>query len=338
MKITQKEIAECVGLWLAEGDHKTKKEITFTNNCLELISFFHQTMIYLYGGSFNPRVYIYSKSGNEQLQLEEVTIKNYVDIRANKPYYLYRLASVKIVPQWRKLVESYLIDSSLNFDILRGFFAGEGNIKTGSKMNRMVRIAQKQPLKWVDESLSNLGVRYSFGLRDRSYNIWGRESWDKLAKVTIADLHPIKKERFWQVYNQFKEYHYSNSFLREEIIKQLIKPMETIALANIFNRKPSRVSEVLIELKKTNQIKDYRVGSKSYWIRNDQNIIIISSTKQKYLKLLNSCSKTYEFATKMQVNWKSAFRRLNELKKLGLISFKDNKWIKKQTDKKIIVK
>ena len=36
-----KEIAECVGLWLAEGDKKTSAEVTFTNNCMELIIFFH---------------------------------------------------------------------------------------------------------------------------------------------------------------------------------------------------------------------------------------------------------------------------------------------------------
>ena len=38
MKINKKEIAECVGLWLAEGDNKTTAEVTFTNNCFELIN------------------------------------------------------------------------------------------------------------------------------------------------------------------------------------------------------------------------------------------------------------------------------------------------------------
>ena len=35
-----KETAECVGLWLAEGDKKTFREVTFTNNSIELILFF----------------------------------------------------------------------------------------------------------------------------------------------------------------------------------------------------------------------------------------------------------------------------------------------------------
>ena len=37
-KLCTSEIAECVGLWLAEGDNKTRMEITFTNNCLFLIN------------------------------------------------------------------------------------------------------------------------------------------------------------------------------------------------------------------------------------------------------------------------------------------------------------
>ncbi len=36
------QLAECVGLWLAEGDNKSRGEITFTNNCYELIKHFSQ--------------------------------------------------------------------------------------------------------------------------------------------------------------------------------------------------------------------------------------------------------------------------------------------------------
>lgn len=34
-----KQTAECVGLWLAEGDNKCSNEITFTNNEITLICF-----------------------------------------------------------------------------------------------------------------------------------------------------------------------------------------------------------------------------------------------------------------------------------------------------------
>jgi len=54
MEIT-KELVECVGLWLAEGDNKTNQEITFTNNCLELILFFQENISNVYFGKNKPR-------------------------------------------------------------------------------------------------------------------------------------------------------------------------------------------------------------------------------------------------------------------------------------------
>ncbi len=61
IKITP-EIAECVGLWLAERDNKTIREITFTNNCYFLVKFFAKSMDNIFNNyQFNPRVYIYSK-------------------------------------------------------------------------------------------------------------------------------------------------------------------------------------------------------------------------------------------------------------------------------------
>ena len=29
------KLAECIGLWLAEGDSKTNSELTITNNCYD---------------------------------------------------------------------------------------------------------------------------------------------------------------------------------------------------------------------------------------------------------------------------------------------------------------
>ena len=56
------DISKCVGLWLAEGDTKTKREITFTNNCNLLIEFFSTTIENIFRNyRFHPRIYIYSK-------------------------------------------------------------------------------------------------------------------------------------------------------------------------------------------------------------------------------------------------------------------------------------
>ena len=49
----KKEMSECVGLWLAEGDSKTKSEVTFTNNCFELIIHFHKVVLIFVQGSIH---------------------------------------------------------------------------------------------------------------------------------------------------------------------------------------------------------------------------------------------------------------------------------------------
>ena len=166
MKITNKEIAECVGLWLAEGDNKTNYEITFTNNCFDLVILFHNVIKLLYNGKkFRPRLYSYSKDKSNLKVLSGVITRDYIDSRARKPYYIYRLGSVKSISGWKKLVMEYKNDSGYCFDVLRGFFAGEGNIKVGER-NKMIRIAQKQPVEFVDKILNNLGIRYFFSFRE----------------------------------------------------------------------------------------------------------------------------------------------------------------------------
>jgi len=59
-KITT-ELAECIGLWLAEGDKKTEREITFTNNCIPLVELFGFTIQKQFENyPINPRIYVYS--------------------------------------------------------------------------------------------------------------------------------------------------------------------------------------------------------------------------------------------------------------------------------------
>ena len=332
MKINKKEIAECVGLWLAE--------VTFTNNCFELIKFFHKVMSYLYKSvEFRPRIYSYSKYNNNLQRIENIKFKDYMDLRANKPYYIYRFASVKLNKNWKELVDVVLQDKSNHTDILRGFFAGEGNIKSGNKCHRIVRIAQKQPVKWIEDILINLNINFSFKERNRSYEIWGRESWDKLAKIKIAELHPEKNEKFQLIYQQFKEYHYSANFLKKFIYKKLIEPKNRQELAEIFSRSPARVSDVLIDLKKENKVKWFRVRSLVYWVRKDQNLIVISSVKQKYLNLLNILKTTKELSEEVSVCCGTVHNRLTELVNLGLIKREEDKtWVKLKTNKKIMVK
>ena len=58
--MNNKKIAECVGLWLAEGDNKSNREITFTNNEFSLIELFHKTIQKLFSNyTFNINIYVW---------------------------------------------------------------------------------------------------------------------------------------------------------------------------------------------------------------------------------------------------------------------------------------
>lgn len=327
-------LAECVGLWLAEGDNKSNSEITFTNNCWKLVKLFYEKVICKYDG--NPRVYVYSPSKRNVIKLGRCRIKYYTDKRASKPYYVLRLASAHALKNWRQKVRGVLKIRHFYSRVLRGFFAGEGNIKSGQHGNRCLRIAQKEPKEFVDRMLQSLGMSFKFNLSGRAYELTGKWNWDKFAQYHIADLHPDKKTRFLKVYKGFKEEHYPNFHLKNVVLRELNKPKTTKQLAKTLNRTPARLCDVLMELKKENKIKNFRVRSETYW--SNQKIVVISKVKLTYLKLLSKgMTKTSEFAKTLNVDWKSAWRRLKELEKLGLAKLYDHDWRRINVEAKVVV-
>ncbi|MEK6856683.1 MAG: hypothetical protein AABX49_01570 [Nanoarchaeota archaeon] len=339
--LSNKEVIECIGLWLAEGDKKTKGEITFTNNCFDLIQYFHKTILKLFKDyNFNVRIYVYSPNNCKiNVPLQDCKIKKYIDNRATKSYFIWRLASVDLVKKWKHLVEILQNDKESYEEILRGFFAGEGNIKTGSHNNRTLRIAQGRPLELIERILNELNINYKYKINERSYVITGKVNWDTCAKIKIADLHPIKKIRFWDVYKEFKEEHYPKNHLENNLFKILTKPYTAVELSFLFKRSQARISEILMSLKKLESIENYRIKSKDYWIRKDQNKILISDVKDKYLKMLRREEiNTKDISKRFNVCWKSSFGRLKELEGLGLVTIDKNKnWSIKETWKEVIV-
>jgi len=339
IEITPK-IAECVGLWLAEGDTKTSREITFTNNSRKLILYFSNTILDLFSSyNLNPHIYIYS-SKNVTFQFPfNCKINYYIDTRARRPYFIFRIASVDLVHQWKLLVQKIKNDEKFYSSILKGFFAGEGNIKIGSNSQKQIRIAQGKPNKFIERILKYYGIEYRFSYNGRSYIISGKWNFDKCAEQKIADLHPLKKEKFWQMYHSYKEIHYPNYFLKNNIEKLLTNPYTSLELSKLFNRSQARIQDILIPLKKEEIAQSFNVGSKSYWIKSNQNKIIISKIKEKYLKSLKRKEKTTaELAKEIGVCWKAAYRRLTELQKLDLI-FQDlnGTWKLLSPDKKVII-
>lgn len=336
-----KRIAECIGLWLAEGDSKSRNEITFTNNQWGLVELFHKNMSKLFSGH-NPKISIYvynSVKEKIKVPLEKVHVNYYIDRRATKPYYLWKLASVDLVKQWREIIKKLQNKKELYPYILRGFFAGEGNIKTGSHKNRAIRISQSKPVELIELILNQFQVDYKYCTKEKSYIITSKTNWDRCAKIKIADLHPIKKLRFWNVYNSFKEEHYKNNYLRDNILKELKEPCTSQQLALKFKRSPARVYDVLDYLKKSGKINNFRIKSKDYWILNNENKILISKIKHKYLNMLkNAPSRTADMAKEIKVCPKATLRRLRELKRLGLVKRKKDKlWEIRKANKKVVV-
>jgi len=334
----QKRKAECVGLWLAEGSLKSKTEITFTNNCWDLIDLFYRTINEIFKNyEYNLRIYVYSKNKEKvKIPYKNCKVKYYFHDRATKPFFIFRLASVEVVRAWKKMVKETLSKKELSPYILRGFFAGEGNIKEVSRNSRVLRISQKSRKDFVDNALSNLKINFSYDSRRLTYTIYGKKNWDIFAKFKLADLHPDKKDKFWKIYKRFKEEHYEKNYLVNHIFPLLEEPLTARQLSNTFNRSLARIQDILIELKKQKEVNNFRVGSVDYWTKN-KDLIIISKLKNNYLLFLDKPKQTYQFAKKFKVCWKSSFRRLKELEKLNLVRRqKDGRWIKLQISKNIL--
>lgn len=336
-KVPNNEIAECVGLWLAEGDKTTIREVTLTNNSVDIILFFSQKIMGLYKGKNKPRVYAYSPYKKKPYSsFNGIKVNFYNDFRANKPYYIFRLADTTFSKEWKAMVEEIRNNKTFYPDILRGFFAGEGNIKEASR-NRVIRIAQKQQLEIIDNILNHYKINFTFSNRERSYVITSRRNWDKLAGLKIADLHPEKKEKFYKIYKKFKEYHYPHNHIKDNILDSLCKPKTSKELASEYDRTQSRLQRILSKLKEEGKVMNFRVRSQNYWINSDSNLILISERKKSILNLLNNPLRTVDIANTLNIDEKSIVRRLTELQRLGLVTRNEYLWSRTNIDKEVKV-
>jgi len=309
-------IAECVGLWLAEGDNKTKREITLTNNEFLIIAFFHNTLKKLFDLENKvPRLYAYFPDGKKPVSLDNCKVNYYFDVRANKPYYIYRICSVSLTKRWHKTVENIKQNKLFYADILRGFFAGEGNVKL-SKKSYAIRIAQKNPVPWLVDILNYFKIKFIF--KRREFVIWGRQQLELLHNLGIADLHPAKKAKLDLLISKYKEYHFSPHYLKAKVYESLKTPQRNINLAKKFNRSTDRLLEVLQELKKENRVDYFQIKNQAHWIRKDQNKVLISKREKEVLDLAafkNPCKIAKELNTKKH----RVIKIINKLTNYGLL-------------------
>jgi hypothetical protein len=338
----QPDIARCIGLWLAEGDNKTRTEITFTNNCVQLVKFFEETISKIFSAEeLRSRIYVYSPTKIERIDIPFLSkINLYTDTRARKPYFIYRVSKRSLAERWRELVKEYVLIKEMYQYILQGFFAGEGNIKFHrDSHSRTVRIAQGTRNKLLEAILKNMGVKNRFSSAERAYVITGRSNLDKLAEIKIADLHPDKEKKFREMLATYKQYHYPKHYFKRRIYEALKKPCTSRMLAKLFNRSLAYTQETLKELKDDGKAQNFWDKNESCWIRTDQNVILVSKAKEEYLNVLKKYgpSGTAFLAKIRNVCFRAAFKGLKGLEKLGLIGRNQNKkWGLCTTSKRII--
>ena len=264
--------------------------------------------------------------------------KFYKDKRAKNPYFIYRVFSRKFLRKWCNIVEEFSENPQLFQFILQGLFAAEGNVKFIERTkSRVVRISQGKPNPLLEKILSHYKIVFNFSKLERSYIISGRDNLEKIEKLRITILDFQKNRKFKKMMNSYKQRHYRKNQLKMELYTTLSTPHSSLELSKKFNRSQSRITRVLCKLKKEDKVRYFRVGSKSYWIRKEENLVIISKRKKQILRLLSSPKMTSDIAKSLGVSWKSSYGRLNELKKLNLVKKVDNLWKKTPTNKKVII-
>ena len=328
MESNKKEVAECVGLWLAEGDKKTPSEVTFTNNCIELILFFHETIKPLYNGNNKPRIYVYSPAERILISnLKDFVIRNYVDKRANRTYYIYRLADVEFVKKWKIIVNSIKNRKEHYANILRGIFAGEGYVKHDLKNHnsRNLEIASGSRDSLIEHLLSFFNVKFNYNKEHRQYWITGRYL-NKLNEIKIASLHPEKEAKFRKMIDCLKEIHYSPGELKRLLLAELNQFKRTSELAKKLRKSDLRILEVLQELKREDKIGYIRIKGNTYWIKKELMNNYLNEEKIKILKEVPKNQTLTGIGKYIGLSRKTIRTRLNKLQIEGLVYKKDGIW------------
>ncbi|MFH1622979.1 MAG: LAGLIDADG family homing endonuclease [Candidatus Aenigmatarchaeota archaeon] len=334
-----KDVSRCVGLWLAEGDSTTSSEITFTNNLKELVILFDKTMTSIFGSIPNARIYVYSDDGREIRLPIKAVHKFYTDKRARKPYFIYRIANVKLVKIWKEIVRKTISNKKSYEFVLQGFFAGEGSVRFVRRCkSRVVRISQKSRNAILEKMLENFGIESRFRKEDREYEISNRRNLEKILKIGMTSLHRDKNSKFHSMMNCYKQRHYDKNFLKSELYLLLSVPIPTRELSEKFGRSKARISKVLGALKKESMVTNFRAGSRDFWVRANSNLIVISKVKSNLLTILGKAKTTAEVAKSTGKSWKSVYRRLNELEKLNLVKRNGKLWQRVPTEKRIVVR
>lgn len=313
--------------------------MTLTNNCPSIIAFFHHALLEVITPKYKPRISVYLPTVGFPFShpVRHCRYRSYIDTRANRPYYIYRVSGVATLQKWRTTVFQASRSASNYKRILQGFFAGEGNVKEGAHHNRALRIAQGERNPLLEEILSRFGVGYTYG-GHREYTITGRRNLEYLLSLGIAALHPEKKARFLKMMASYRQWHHPRNAFSALVYSQLSSPKTTKELAARLRRSESRVRQTLAALKSDGRVHMFHVNSVFYWTMSDSHTIVISKQKRRILALLGTPLRVYQVASKTGRGQKAVTRRLEELERLGLVESKKPFWTRKSTSSVVMVR
>jgi len=82
----------------------------------------------------------------------------------------------------------------------------------------------------------------------------------------------------------------------------------------------------------------FKVRSSYYWIRIDQQCMVISSEKSKILRTLSCPRRLFEIARIVDRTEKSVLKRLAEMTRLGLVERVNSNWRRIEVAKRVIAK
>jgi DNA-binding HxlR family transcriptional regulator len=311
----EKEIAECIGLWLAEGDNKTVREITLTNNSIDVILFFHEYMMKIYNGKNVPRIYVYSPCRRKLYNsIGGIKTNFYTDERANRPYYIYRIADVSFLREWRVIANKMKNRKKLIEHILRGFFAGEGNVKFDQMYGtRAIRISQGKRNDFLESMLKKFDLKFQYDNKKRMYWITSRRNLLKLKELDIASLNPVKYAEFIRMMRSYSNI--SKSQLKREIYSKLMVPTKFNKLSSDLKANWVDTSLVLSELKKEGRIGFFRENREIYWARKAIVGKVLLKRKTDIISNLNIPKGVGRISKCTNIPRKTIARRLKELER-----------------------
>lgn len=250
-----------------------------------------------------------------------------MDRRANWTYCIYRLADVEFVKKWKGMVNQIKNDSNFYPEILRGIFAGEGNIKHYQKHNnsRSVRIASGKRNSFIEKLLLFFDIVFKFDANKRAYWITGRHL-EKLNELDVASLHPEKEAKFRKMINSLKEKHFSPGELKLLVFGKLDCFWKTSNLANFFKKSDIRILEVLRELKKENKVDNIKMKSGSFWIKKELKDKYLYDEQINILNYLNERSNVSFIGKKIGLSRKVVRSRLVNYQSEGLVRYEEGFW------------